>query len=436
MLGKKTMLTVNPKGRAVITCMGAMLFMGACSLAKDAPDGQKAGAEACSQQATTWRLVYHETFDTPFAEPAKWSEDLYGKQSPYHVDDYDEDGEVFFQKGGDTFTKGLKSFRSFRKSHAYGKDGWLTVEQYGRDSDKDGIPETGGRFVADNGKAKLICLRHFDGAILRSTRALPNRYRVEVTVSNIRFGGKRGDSWSYDGKTNGYDGNDGPEMAGPWRFSGADATPLRADDQNGVYFLCIVDYARPAPHNNVFIHHHRKVVMDTDNNTGQWTKVWNPRTQKAEVDGSHLISMIWLNGEKIRDDWGGNAYLSYTPDGFKSSTVLVDKYLDDEAYTFSIERDGESYAMSVSGRFFYGGVTTYRASRKFRERPVTWHYNQTPSEYGEPCFNEEKTIGAHTFDTWPMGSSYPDYFFFGDPHINFYEGTAEFDDVKLYLLAK
>jgi hypothetical protein len=37
---------------------------------------------------------------------------------------------------------------------------------------------------------------------------------------------------------------------------------------------------------------------------------------------------------------------------------------------------------------------------------VTWHHDQT---------------------------LYPDYFFFGDPHINFYEGTAEFDDVDLYL---
>ncbi|WP_437813910.1 hypothetical protein [Sorangium sp. So ce1078] len=31
------------------------------------------------------------------------------------------------------------------------------------------------------------------------------------------------------------------------------------------------------------------------------------------------------------------------------------------------------------------------------------------------------------------GSAYPDHFFFGDPHINYYEGTAELDDAKLYL---
>ena len=38
-----------------------------------------------------------------------------------------------------------------------------------------------------------------------------------------------------------------------------------------------------------------------------------------------------------------------------------------------------------------------------------------------------------SFDTWPQGSAYPDYFLFGDPHINYYEGTARFDDLKLYL---
>ena len=64
---------------------------------------------------------------------------------------------------------------------------------------------------------------------------------------------------------------------------------------------------------------------------------------------------------------------------------------------------------------------------------MTWHYNQTPGEYGPPHLNQSRAFGGAERGTWPPGSAYPDYFFFGDPHINFYEGSADFDDVKLYV---
>ncbi|WP_437927996.1 hypothetical protein WMF37_01740 [Sorangium sp. So ce291] len=383
-------------------------------------------------ESPRWRLAHHETFDAPFKEPAAWTEDAYGDGSPYHVDAFDEDGAFFSAQGGEVFREGLRRFRSFRKSFTYGEGGWLTVELYGRDSDRDGVPETGGRFESAGGKARLVSTRHHDGAILRSTAPLPARYRVEVTVSNIAFGGPRQGSWKHGGKVNGYDGD---ELADPWRFSDRSTTPQSAVFGNGVYFLCITDYARPAPHNNVFIHHHRKVVMDTDNNfgdTGPWSSVWSPLAGRAEQDGSRYVSMLWLSGEAFGTPWTGNELTSYTPGGWKEGPVFTDKYLDGEAYVFTVERDGAGYAMSASGTFHHGGRTTYAARRGFREPPVTWHYNQRPDEYAPPGHNETVRFGE-TFETWPAGSAYPDHFFFGDPHINYYEGTAEFDDVKLYL---
>ncbi len=191
-----------------------------------------------------YRLVHRETFDTPFSEPAGWTEDTYGEDSPWNVDAFDDDGAFFIERGGEAFLASLRSFRSFRKSFTYGDDGWITVELYGRDSDKDGVPETGGHFLSERGKAKLVSTRHYDGAILRSTRPLPSRYRVEVTVSNINFGGRRGGSWEHGGKLNGYDGS---ESSAPWRFSDQDITPIPAVIENGLYFLCITDYERPAP---------------------------------------------------------------------------------------------------------------------------------------------------------------------------------------------
>jgi hypothetical protein len=266
---------------------------------------------------------------------------------------------------------------------------------------------------------------------VRSTRPLPERYRVEVTVSNIDFGGMRDGSWTARGRFNGYDGD---ESAGPWRFDDESMTPRSATSDNGVYFLCITDYARPAPHNNVFIHHHRKVVMDTDNNQfngASWSQVWDPFAGRPEEDGSHYVSMIWLNARSPASPWRGNDFISYTPDGFKAGPVFVDKYLDRESYVFTIERDGEGYGMSVTGRFHHGGQRTYAAYRRFAERPATWHYNQGPAD--APEASETVAYLGKRHETWPKGASYPDHFFLGDPHINYYEGTVEFDDLKLYL---
>ncbi len=374
-----------------------------------------------------WRLAYHETFDTPFAEPDRWVEDRYGADSPYHVDVFDEDGAFFRDKVGAEFTRQLGRFRSFRKSFVHGRDGWLTVELYGRDDDRDGVPESGGRFEAVGGQARLTSTRHTDGALLRSTRPLPPRYRIEVTVSGIEFGG-------LDPARGGRNGYHGDELAGPWRWDGQLRQPARATTDNGLYFLAITDYANPAPHNNVFIHHHRKAVIDTDNNTypdGPWSQVWNPRTGRAEPDGHHPLNLFVLSGESWVSDWTGNAFLSWSPGGWQEDFVMADKYLDGEPFTVTIERDGESFTLGASGRFHHGGDARYRARRRFRDRPVIWHYNQTPAEYAPASF-DRPDLGRYG-RAWPPGSSYPEHFILGDPHINYYEGTARFDDLKLWL---
>jgi hypothetical protein len=410
---------------------GLVLLLGAlASLGSGCATG---GIAAAPTPPSRWRLVHHETFDAPFAEPAEWTEDTYGDASPWHVDAFDDDGAFFVERGGATFAEGLRAFRSFRKSFRYGEAGWVGVELYGRDSDRDGVPETGGRFRATGGKAQLTSTRHYDAAILTSAEPLPPRYRVEVTVSNIRFGGAGGGSWTRDGKTNGYDGD---EVADPWRFDDSTPKPHPATTENGLYFLCITDYPRPAPHNNVFIHHHRKVVMDTDNNRdggASWSKVWDPVKRAAVEDGDHYFAMLFLEPDDHGKRWTGNGLVSWTPNGWSTDLTFADKYLEAEPYVVSIERDGDRYTLSARGRFFHGGATTYVASRGFREAPPTWHYNVTAAEYDAETHERVKSHRADAAQSWPLGSSYPDHFLLGDPHINFYEGTADFDDLKLYV---
>ena len=379
-----------------------------------------------------WELQYHETFDSQIQEPSNWIEDTYGDDSPWHVGPFDEDGEYFYDEYGERFQTALNKFRSFRKSFTYGENDWLTIELYGRDQDKDGNPESGGMFVTENGKVNLIVPSHYDGAIIRNTEELPELYRIQITVTNIEFGGDKNDdgNWIENGKYNGYDGD---EKTDPWILNslgnGEDAI-----NENGLYFLCITDYPNPAPHNNIFIHHHRKVALDTDfndYNNWSWSRVYNPNIGDFERDGNGYVGMIWLQGDDFGSDNNGNKFSSWTTQGWKTGTYFIDKYIHDETYLFTIERTHDSYTMSVSGKFYYGGETTYSKRREFLEEPIVWHYNQSTDYDGR--YNQVKEYNGKNYDTWPANTIYPDYFFFGDPHINFYEGTAQYDDLKLWI---
>jgi hypothetical protein len=85
-----------------------------------------------------------------------------------------------------------------------------------------------------------------------------------------------------------------------------------------------------------------------------------------------------------------------------------------------------------------------RGSRTATARPAPassgepfWHYNQRPDGY-DGRFNADWTWQGPggtlvDRDTWPAGSAYPDRFMIGDPHMNFYEGKAQVDDIRLYV---
>jgi hypothetical protein len=427
----------SPWGSSIATALLLAAPLAACSPVRaPAPHGAPASASAAGAPAGApirWKLVHHETFDAAFQEPAAWVEDTYGEKSPYHVDEFSDDGAFFRDRGGEAFSKGLAEFRSFRKSYRYGQGGWLTVELYGRDEDRDGAPESGGHFTAASGKAHLVSARHTDAALLTTTEPLPPRYRVEVTVSNVHFGGAKNGSFVHDGTVNGYDDQ---ESAAPWRLPRGDEPPPPAWTENGVYFLCIVDYPHPAPHNNVFIHHHRKVVLDTANNQWKgrsWSSIYDPALGRAVEEGSHYAGLVFLRGDDFGSERVGNDFLSWTLGGFFQGPVFVDQYLDGESYRFSIERDGRGYALSITGRFARGGLTTYRAYRTFEGPPPIWHYNQTAAEGPHGRFDQTLSYLGKTTHTWPADAAYPDMLILGDPHINFYEGSADYDDLELWL---
>jgi hypothetical protein len=385
-----------------------------------------------------WVLAKKEGFETKLSPDLPWAEDRYGNPE----DPWDEDGAFFFEKyrsltSGGNFAQELAKFRSFRKSISYGEQGWLTFELYGRDADANGAldpaTEHGGEFLikSENGNCYLELNNkvHHDGAEVRSSDPLPPEYRIRLKVTPVSAGGREGDgTW---GK-NGY--SDKNENAGPWRFNNRSAAPLEAWKENGFYFLAILD-TKPMPHNNVWIHHHRKVVIDSDNNVPpSWSKIWDG--SKLITEGSHPVSMLALDGN-FGDVWTGNSFHCVYNGGFQKNCgnnlhAAADAYINGETYSVMIERNATHYALEITGKFQFGGQTTYRGQIDFKNTPV-WHYNNTVQDAPKGRNSQPlKNLGID-WNSWPENSAYPDYFMFGDPHIAHYEGTVRYDDIELWV---
>jgi len=412
------------------------------------------------------------------------------------------------------FWNRMEEVTEFRKTHTFGEDGWLTVQQYTRaDGETQPFPGTGGGFRIEDGRAVLYSSIHHDAATIASTNPLPPYYRVQVTVSNIDAGGRRIDpdtgreiprsnntatgsglsglvdpidDWVDErGWYNGLPpcpetGNLRPfRSTGPWGTADGFNTNLEnpstmnvQDAQtNGMYFLGIVDYSNPRPNNNLFIHHRRKVVMDVNSHRDwQWSNIWCPELEAHVADGSRYVSMLWLSGRYRQPEYispnllqhgrffewfrNGNLFYSYTQVGRHyggGANRMVDKYLPDQEYVFTIERTPEYYKMTVSGYFAIGGYTTYTHTKfhlpesdpthpRYNQGVPTWRFNQTVEElqgwdpgHDTMRFEDPNTGEILYYDLWSAECYFPDYFFFGIPHINHYVASAEFSDIKLWV---
>ena len=402
-------------------------------------------AWAQKEETVNWELKYHQDFDEPFQEPDEWVLDDHSFQDdPIRA----QDGIGYHEReirrltpanaeggatapswytgnlnqyggGGNTtnwdFYTDLASFTEWRKSHTYGEDNWLTIQQYGRgrpgaSGPGDEFGGTGGRFEARNGNAVILTESLYDAATITNTDPLPPYYRLEATVHNIEAGGRAIDpetgreppissaitaaDWVTPaipslGRKAGYNGYQGItalasntsdadfRSAGPWSV-GLNA-PNNAVAENGMYFLGILEYPNVRPNNNKHIHWHRKVVFDSDNNratksagTGNagWSYVWN--VDRFQGDGSRYVTMIWC-GPDVRNvynmnystwaTWVGNMsslYYTYTQVGTQYNAVyMTDKYLPGESYTFVVERTPEYYMLSMTGNFYHAGEFTY-----------------------------------------------------------------------------
>jgi hypothetical protein len=439
----------------------ALVLIALTALAASTLTGTPVLAEMNPASPTaSWRLLYAESFATSITDgTVPWSRDYGGATSRYHVDGYDDDGAYFDAMGGAAFRSQLSTFWQYRKAVPLGTNGWLTAELAARDTNRDGKPDGAPsiRTSSVGGQSALLMSEpdHRGGVILRSTNALPPQYRVEMTLRALEFGGMRGGSWDYpDGRVNGYTPS-GCKTNFPWAPGGDFSrsyckwTNVRTDS-NGFYYLSIVDYPRPAPHNNIFIHTHRKVAMDGYNRykyTGSGLVYCNPLTKAYEPYSSgsgNGVNAIFMTSTRRYTNQPGNQYVMDSECGTRSSGAIVSQadlqpeLLPSQPYKFAIERVNGGYTMEISGNFHHVGQATLRYHRAFVQDGLPiWHYNQRAEEY-DGRFNLTWSYsgagGTYTHaNTWPAGSAYPDYLLIGDPHLNYYEGQAHIDDVKLYV---
>jgi hypothetical protein len=304
---------------------------------------------------------------------------------------------------------------AYRASAPFGEGGWLTAESYTRSSTTrfgdlaTVVPDPAG---GGNRVLRVRSPAHTDGTVIRSSEPLPSRYRISLRVGYADFG---------DGRPgrNGYDS--GSETAEPW--SSDDAT-----QQNGFYWLTILD-AQPRPHNNTWIHHHRKVVIDSDNHYPPWMEIFDG----SRLSGEMPVMMFALDGKGAGDPHSGKPFLSWAAGKWQPSGTIraVDSYLPGEWYRVTIERFDTRFTLEVSGKFRYGGNTTYRATIDAADKCI-WHFNRTPQEARPECADESPIAPLLAeYPSWPPSGAWPDWFMFGDPHTNYYEGEVLYDDVRL-----
>jgi hypothetical protein len=323
-------------------------------------------------------VVYEEHFENSAA--------LFPKGTPSWTPDTFQNLDEF-SDGGTHFQKlGIKPPTAFRAEAPFGKDGWLTVAAYSRSN----ATEFSNLFqvVPDpanpaNRVLKVSSPLHTDGLVVRSTKPLPAKYRVCLNVGFANFG---------DGKAKGLNGYLGGEKDEPWLDGDATA-------ENGFYWLTILD-STPRPHNNIWIHHHRKAVIDSDNNKDAWTNIWEGKDWVA--DGQHPIMMFGVDKEGGDDDANGLPFLSWSNGALQPAGQIraVDAYKDNTWYSACIARTANAFVLTVSGDFKWGGQQTYTGTI-----PLSSVYQAAPG--------------------------IPDFFMFGDPHNNYYRGSVYYDDIKL-----
>lgn len=336
-----------------------------------------------------YKKHFEENFESfPFSSIPQW------RNANHYQGPYSELGEYYLQQN-------IAPPKALRNTITLGDNDWLSAEIYTRTEKPivlDYIDVVADPDNLANKVLKISTPEHTDGVVIRSKNPLPKQYKISLKIGFAQYGD--------DSKLNGY--NDGNETAQPWRN-------LSSVGHNGYYWFALLD-SPPMPHNNIWIHHHRKFVIDS------WNRAGNKNT----------VNVIALDGKSETHPTFGKKFISHLEGRWQNiSDVPIDYYLPHEWYTLTFTRTSEYYEFSISGNFKNGGHTSYQDRIDYRKNCI-YHYNQTASELEPNCIdNRQQRFLDKEFTAWQKDSAYPEYFMLGEPHINYYEGSVLIDDISL-----
>ena len=399
------------KRKLSICCFTLILhvFLLGCTYQLKQP---QAAHEPAQQEAADHLL----DFESPlFARSDRFKPWRLDQNTAQPVDDFSNHGNFFKHIG-------VESVNGYRLDIPFQNNPWITASIYTRSMPKgaDILPiQHFLKRVTDpedqtNQVLRLKSPAHSDGVILRSTHPLPKDYKISLKIGYADYGDGRS-------KRNGY--STGNESALPWH-------PHKASEQNGFYWLSILD-TQPQPQNNTWIHHHRKFVIDSDNHAQGWMQMATSN-QEFVVSGEQPIMVFAVAGQGQNHERIGMPFLSYAQNQVLKPGIIraIDAYKANQWYQVSIQRLNDVFRFEITGDFKYAHQAKYRGSIDTQEHCV-WHSNRPSEPIPSVCQLDEKMQYMWSEMNWLAGDEgKPDYFMIGDPHVNYYEGQVLIDDIR------
>lgn len=406
----------------------------------------EAGKEDQLHSRSDWRLIYHQDFELiHFPETVNWISETREERATHRL--YPVPYPASCKKEVDAIDHSLSqhpictpvSLSDDQIPHAYRfslllpsrhsetfnvKDALFgfRLESYTRSPDRlysEFITTVPDPHDATNKVLRLRSRDHTDATLLRSEHALVGDVMLRYRIGFMQFDVARANAGDKGQTLQAYEGD---ESAAPW-FDHA------AINENGFYWGAIAD-TQPRPQSNLWWHHHRKFVIDSDNHYPAWMEIWNGHT--FERSGDHPVMIFALDGRTPADLATGKPFISYAADTWQSSGKIraVDQYRFNTWYTVSLIREQRRITFRIEGDFANAGLTHYQASVDL-SAVCAWHFPRDADEarYAKGCESASET----SWNDWPKDGVWPDYFFLGDPHINYYEGQLLIDDLHVFV---
>jgi len=236
-----------------------------------------------------------------------------------------------------------------------------------------------GSIVVSDGRANIATPDFPDSAMIRIVESLPDEYKLRLRIGDVHY------------STTEYEEEDflDPDFKYRW------ADPNYSDDysENGLYWLTLTDRLIEPDSGEDWWHRYRKIVMDSDDHLNVPLPLYmvymNPdldRSQGNWIYGMSGLLRCWHDSE-----WHTSGWLV----GFN--------YEIDENYEVEIEKFAGYFKMRS-----YDSVGTIIEDTDWVDLNLIY--------------------AMRDIDTAP------EYAYFGEPHIDSYEGSAWIDDIQLWII--